>query len=79
MMENYKFGPIFTVHKCNIANKIVSHNVALQVSLSNNHTYSFVPNCLEGGSNKMHQGENYQDFLKYGGGLFLGHSLIIIK
>ena len=29
-------------------------------------------------SNKMHQGENYQDFLKLGG-VFLGHSLIIIK
>ena len=31
------------------------------------------------GSNKMHQGENYQDFLKKRGGLFLGHCLIIIK
>ena len=30
--------------------------------------YSFVPNC---------RGGNYQDFLK--GGLFLGHSLMIIK
>ena len=32
--------------------------------------YSFVPNC---------GGENYQDFLKGGGGLLLGHSLMIIK
>ena len=33
-----------------------------------------------GGSNEMHQGGNYQDFLKWkGGGVFLGHSLIIIK
>ena len=31
--------------------------------------YSFLPNC---------RGENYQDFLK-GGGMFLGHSLMIIK
>ena len=38
--------------------------------------YSFVPNCKVvvcvcvggGGSNKIHQGENYQDFLKWGGG-----------
>ena len=30
--------------------------------------YSFVPNCRGRGSNKMHQGENYQDFLKWGGG-----------
>ena len=47
--------------------------------------YSFVPNCREwdmgrgggegGASNKMHQGEIYQG----GGGVFLGHSLIIIK
>ena len=29
------------------------------------------------GSNKMHQGENYQDFLKWG--VVLGHSLQIIK
>ena len=28
--------------------------------------YSFVPNCREEGSNKMHHGENYQDFLKWG-------------
>ena len=28
--------------------------------------YSFVPNCREEGSNKMHPGENYQDFLKWG-------------
>ena len=27
--------------------------------------YSFVPNCMAGGWNKMHQGENYQDFLKW--------------
>ena len=53
-------------------------------------TYSFVANCREGRSrsNKMHQegggggggGEgDYQNFLKKGRGLFLGHSLIIIK
>ena len=43
--------------------------------------YSFVPNCRGeggGGSNKIHQGQNYQDFLKWGG-LLLGHSLTIIK
>ena len=39
MIKNYKFGPRFTLLKCNIANKIVVHNAALQVSLSNNHTY----------------------------------------
>ena len=39
MIKNYKLGPRFTLHKCNIANKIVVHNAALQVSLSNNHTY----------------------------------------
>ena len=27
----------------------------------------------------MHLGENYQDFLKWGEGLFSGHSLIIIN
>ena len=27
----------------------------------------------------MNQGENYQDFLNCGGGVFLGHCLIIIK
>ena len=28
----------------------------------------------------MHEGENYQDFKKIGGwGVFLGHSLIVIK
>ena len=32
------------------------------------------------GLNKMHQGENYQDFIKWGGGGgILGHSLVIIK
>ena len=33
------------------------------------------------GSNKMQQGGNYQDFLKWwgGGGGFLGHSVIKIK
>ena len=43
-------------------------------------TYSFVPNCRVG-SNEMHQGENYQGFLKWGGwgGVLLGRSLIIIK
>ena len=38
--------------------------------------YSFVPNCrvggewgrVGGGSNKMHQRSNYQDFLKWGEG-----------
>ena len=40
--------------------------------------YHFVPNC-RGESNKMHQRENYQDFLKWWGGLFLSHSLITIK
>ena len=47
--------------------------------------YSFVPNYRRrggsgrggGGSMKMNQGGN-QDFLKWGGGLLLGHSLIII-
>ena len=38
--------------------------------------YSFLPNCR--GSSKMHQGANYQDFVKMEGG-YLGHSLIIIK
>ena len=34
--------------------------------------------CLiEGGSNKMHQGGNYQGFLKWGGEGCFGHSLII--
>ena len=37
--------------------------------------YLFLPNYR--GSNKIHQGENYQDFLKEEG--FLGPSLIIIK
>ena len=32
-----------------------------------------------GRSNTMHQGENYQDFLKWGIVLFLGHSPEIIK
>ena len=27
----------------------------------------------------MYQGGNYQDFLKWGGGLVFGHSIIIIK
>ena len=27
----------------------------------------------------MHQGENYQDFLKWGGGGVLGHSFLKIK
>ena len=31
-----------------------------------------------GGWGKMHQEENYQDFLKWGG-VFLGHSFVIIK
>ena len=39
--------------------------------------FSFVPYC-RGQSNKMHQGGNYQDLLKWGGG-FLGHSLMMIK
>ena len=39
--------------------------------------YSFVPSC-RGGYIKMYQGENYQDFLKWGE-VFLVHSLIIIK
>ena len=52
---------------------------------TNTSTNSFVPNCKVG-VYKMHQGDNYQDFLKCrcdvclcGGGVFLGHSLIIIK
>ena len=44
--------------------------------------YSFRSNCRET-SNKMHQGEIYQDFLKWmggvGGGVFVDHSLKIIK
>ena len=38
--------------------------------------YSFVTNYWGKGSNKLHQGENYQDLLKWVGGSF-GHSLII--
>ena len=45
--------------------------------------YSFVVPDFRGwgcaGSNKMHQGENYRDILKWGRALFLDHSLIIIK
>ena len=39
----------------------------------------FTLNSRGRGGNKMHQGGNYQDFLKWGGGLFFGHSHIIIK
>ena len=38
--------------------------------------YSFVTNYWGRGSNKLHQGENYQDLLKWVAGFF-GHSLII--
>ena len=32
-------------------------------------TYTFLPNCRGGrGSNRMHQGGNYEDFLKWDGG-----------
>ena len=41
-------------------------------------TYSLMSNCRERGSMEMHQGRNYQDFLKWRG-IFLGHSLIITK
>ena len=34
---------------------------------------------IVGGLNKIHQVGNYQDFLKWGEGLLLGRSLIIIK
>ena len=37
-----------------------------------------MPNCRERGSNEMHQGRNYQDFLEWRG-IFLGHSLVITK
>ena len=39
------------------------------VTRPSNDVNIFVPNCKGGGeSNKMHQGENYQDLLKWGGG-----------
>ena len=40
--------------------------------------YSTLSCLIVGGSNKMPQGEKYQDFLKRGG-IFLGQSLIMIK
>ena len=43
------------------------------------HIFSTLSWLIVGGSNAIHQGEIYQDFIKWAVGVFLGHSLIIIK
>ena len=64
----------------------MGQNNELMLKISNKNTiatvtnshYSFVPSCTGGrgggGSNKMHQGGNYGDFLKWWGGVFKSFS-----
>ena len=67
--ESMGFNPFLANDSVNNSNQnpdVNFHNISsLETS------YSFVPNCRwGGGSNKMHQGESYQDFLKWGGVVF---------
>ena len=90
--KSFEIGPYFNFYLHNTNTKVKvkwkyqSSKMELLYTILKTLTvlYSFLPNCKwgrggGGESNKMHQPQNYQDFLKWELGLFLGHSLIIIK
>ena len=76
-LPNILHFTLITVQKVGKTCFITIRSVIYYVSLWSHSTLL----CLIAGwgSNKMHLGEHYQDFLKWGGVMFLGHSLIIIK
>ena len=62
-LEGLSLMTLLIDHQANqIKQLIISIKVYSQID---GFIYYFVPNC-RGGSNKMHQGENYQDLLKWG-------------